>query len=179
MKNKKGFVMTETLVVTVFLVSIFSFIYVSIVPLLGKYEDLVDREQDIDVVYRLYFLRKFLLTDENGSSLTSEHFKVLTDVVSGDPTPSDNSIASNFCSKFNRVNYCKNLLQYLELSDFVFIYVDDIYDNLNKLNNYSAEIHDYIKPYQNTLGPVIILRDNSPHINATNTIAHLMLPAGD
>ena len=51
MIDKKGFVLTETLIVIVFLVTIFTFIYVSIVPLMGKYEDMTVRSSDIDIVY--------------------------------------------------------------------------------------------------------------------------------
>ena len=51
MKNKNGFVMTETLVVIVFLVSIFTFVYISIIPLIGKYEDMVYRKSDVDIIY--------------------------------------------------------------------------------------------------------------------------------
>ena len=45
--NKKGFFMTETLMVIVFVASIFTFIYISIIPLVGKYNDKTKRESDI------------------------------------------------------------------------------------------------------------------------------------
>ena len=38
--NKKGFVLMETLVVTVFVMFIFTVLYNSVVPLLGKYTEL-------------------------------------------------------------------------------------------------------------------------------------------
>ncbi len=71
MKNNKGFVMTETLVVTVFLVTIFTFIYVSIVPLVGKYEDIITREADIDIVYKLYHIRQLVYSDGNRATITN------------------------------------------------------------------------------------------------------------
>ena len=169
MKNKKGFVMTETLVVTLFLVSIFSFIYVSIVPLMGKYEDMIDREQDIDIVYKLYNIRKLLLSDENRVTLTNSSFKNFTEVVVGDPTPSENTPVGRFCSKFNRSQYCKSLMEYLELTDFTFIYTNDIYANLGTFETLNTDLFDYISKYQNALEKVVILLDNTTH-----KMAHLL-----
>ena len=57
--NKRGFALTETLVVIVFLVSIFTFIYVSIIPLIGKYENIISSENDIDMVYNYIIFVKF------------------------------------------------------------------------------------------------------------------------
>ena len=69
--NKKGFALTETLVVVVFLVSIFTFIYISIVPLIGKYENTISTEDDIDIVYKLYHIRKVLMSGEYRIDLTN------------------------------------------------------------------------------------------------------------
>ena len=38
--NKKGFVLTETLVVTIFVLLIFTILYNTAVPLLGRYEEI-------------------------------------------------------------------------------------------------------------------------------------------
>ena len=57
LKNKKGFFMTETLVVIVFIATIFTFIYISVIPLIGIYEDKSERENDIDIVYKLYNIK--------------------------------------------------------------------------------------------------------------------------
>ena len=37
-KNNKGFVLVETLVVTVFVAAVFSVIYINFYPLVGEYE---------------------------------------------------------------------------------------------------------------------------------------------
>ena len=50
--NKKGFVLMETLVVTVFTLFIFTILYNSIVPLLGKYTELA-YYNDLDTTYSL------------------------------------------------------------------------------------------------------------------------------
>ena len=57
--NSKGFVLAETLVVTVFLMLIFSMIYSYFYPLIGEYEK---REvyDDVDGKYSVYWLKKMI-----------------------------------------------------------------------------------------------------------------------
>ena len=81
MKNKKGFVLTETLIVTVFLISIFTFVYVSIIPLLGKYDDLTSRSSNIDIVYKLYYIRNMINNDTNKTTITVKIFHIRLNIV--------------------------------------------------------------------------------------------------
>lgn len=57
-KNNKGFVLVETLVVTVFVAAVFSVIYINFYPLVGEYER---REfyDDIDSKYGAYWIKVF------------------------------------------------------------------------------------------------------------------------
>ena len=57
--NKKGFVLMETLVVTIFALFIFTILYNSAVPLLGKYDEL-SYYNDIDTTYELYHYNKII-----------------------------------------------------------------------------------------------------------------------
>ena len=59
MKNKKGFVLMETLVVTIFTLFIFTILYNNIVPLIGKYDEL-SYYNDIDTTYQLYHIKKLI-----------------------------------------------------------------------------------------------------------------------
>ena len=58
-KNNKGFVLVETLVVTVFVMAVFSVIYVNFYPLAGEYER---REfyDDVDSKYETYWIKRFI-----------------------------------------------------------------------------------------------------------------------
>lgn len=58
-KNNKGFVLVETLVVTVFVAAVFSVIYLNFYPLVGEYER---REfyDDLDSKYGTYWIKVFL-----------------------------------------------------------------------------------------------------------------------
>ena len=61
-KNNKGFVLVETLVVTVFVVAIFSVIYINFYALAGEYER---REfyDDVDSKYGTYWIKRFIQGD--------------------------------------------------------------------------------------------------------------------
>ena len=155
MKNKKGFVMTETLVVTVFLVSIFTFIYVSIVPLLGKYEDMVNRNANIDIVYKLYHIRKMIENDSKENEIISSSLPIT-------------------CSIFGDVSYCNKLMEYLELNNYLLIYTDSISNTISNLDassygeNANKELKSYLENYKNLTGNYLILLDLNNY-----TIAHL------
>lgn len=150
MNNRKGFVMTETLVVTVFLVTIFTFIYVSIVPLLGKYEDKSDRDSNIDIVYKLYNIRKMIKNDSNRATITSSSFKRIT------------------CSDLSDSTYCNKMMQFLELSNYFLAYTNNIESNLNNFYVLNVEMHDYISRYRTVNDSVLVLIDTNKH-----TVAHL------
>ncbi len=160
--NKKGFFMTETLVVVLFVVGIFTFLYVSVIPLIGTYTDKTIRESDIDIVYKLYSIRKAL----NKGVDKNERIN-----MTGDP------IKEITCDDFVDENYCDSLLTFLELksgdtNNCQIVYMNNIVDNLNTLQsdpNYK-EIYEYIKDYKDDEAEdgVLILLDKKEH-----TIAHL------
>ena len=58
-KNNKGFVLVETLVVTVFVAAVFSVIYINFYPLIGEYERR-DFYDDLDSKYGAYWVKVFL-----------------------------------------------------------------------------------------------------------------------
>lgn len=150
MKNKKGFVLTETLVVTVFLVTIFTFVYVSIIPLLGKYDDMTYRSSDIDIVYKLYNIRKMILSDSNVGTITANTFKRIT------------------CNDLNEAAYCSKVLEYLELSNYLLVYADSIENRLSSFSNFNEEMYKYVLKNKDFRGRVLVLLDQNRH-----TIAHL------
>ena len=81
-KNNKGFVLVETLVVTVFVAAVFSVIYINFYPLIGEYKR---REfyDDVDSKYGAYWI------------------KVFTQSVSYDMTGFETDIANNGYSQFS------------------------------------------------------------------------------
>ena len=147
--NKKGFVLTETLMVTVFIVTIFTFIYTSIIPLFGRYRDMAEREQNIDIIYKLYGIRKFIKADKNSIVISQSPLKQIT------------------CADLENAYDCNMLLDYLELKDYELYYIRKISDSYNN-SLISEEVQDYLKNYITDEKKTLVLLDNKKH-----TIAHL------
>ena len=57
--NKKGVILVETLVVTVFVMTLFMFVYQNTVPNLGAYEKLMYYD-DIDSVYASNLIKQLI-----------------------------------------------------------------------------------------------------------------------
>lgn len=57
--NRKGFILAETLVVTVFLMVIFSMLYSNFYPLIGEYEKR-ETYDDVDGKYSIYWIKKLI-----------------------------------------------------------------------------------------------------------------------
>lgn len=68
--NSKGFVLAETLVVTVFLVIIFTMIYNNFYPLIGEYEKR-ESYDDVDGKYAVYWLKRMIEDQSYTISKTS------------------------------------------------------------------------------------------------------------
>ena len=128
--NKKGFVLVETLIVVIFVLLIFTILYNSAVPLLGKYMEL-SHYNDLDATYDLYYYKKLLVNDSNYLTITSNSYKLIT------------------CSDLNLANDCiylKNATNIKGTDSLVFINLQTL--NRNTFNNdlnISNEIKDYLK----------------------------------
>ena len=108
--NKKGFVLAETLIVTVFVMVIFTVIYLNYYPILGKYNQ---REyyDDVDSKYYTYWLKRFIQDDD---IIDQSHWnKIITNInaVGGyelkcvEPVNDDNNcldVTPNYRSFFAR-----------------------------------------------------------------------------
>lgn len=161
MKNNKGFVMTETLVVTVFLVTIFTFIYVSIIPLMGTYDDLSYRMADVDIVYKLYHIRKMINEDSEKSTIVNSNFTSIT------------------CNDLSDAAACNKLMEFLELrtnnvDNYILIFASSIRERISNFANYAQdtqkEMYNYLTKYEDFEGKVLVLLDKKNH-----TVAHLLV----
>ena len=158
--NKKGFVLTETLMVAVFIITIFTFIFTSVIPLLGIYKDMAEREENIDIVYKLYSIRKMLKKDENESSIINNRLNKIT------------------CNDLADVTACSNLMDFLELENYELLYIKNISSSIND-SLISDEMRDYLEDYKEEEHNAIALLDKDKH-----TMVHLKynddpLPAAD
>ena len=63
MKNNKGFVLVETLVVTVFVVTVFTMIFVQYTPALSEFERR-EYSDDIDSKYDIYWVKMMVQSED-------------------------------------------------------------------------------------------------------------------
>ena len=141
--------MTETLVVIIFVAVIFTFLYISIIPLIGTYNDKVVRESNIDIVYKLYHIRKMIYNDKNNFNITTGNVNEVN------------------CSDINNAN-CNNLMEALELSNYTLLYVNGIKNNVDTLSTNYNKIYQLIENDLENEEEVLMLYDNE-----RNTFAYL------
>ena len=128
-QNKKGFVLLETLVVTIFTLIIFTLLYTSVVPLLGRY-DTLSYYNDLDITYDLYYLKKMLLADSNYESISNLDYQNIT------------------CGSLNDIETCQEYFQALNINpsnEDELIYLDLSNDDVKNNSSLSDDIKDYLK----------------------------------
>ena len=89
--NEKGFILAETLIVSVFLMIIFAMIYSNFYPLIGEYEKR-ENYDDVDGKYTAYWIKKMVesseykFTDADRNMLNKLGYgdKVVIEDVNGD-----------------------------------------------------------------------------------------------
>ena len=143
--NKKGFVLMETLVVTIFTLFTFTILYNTIVPLLGKYNEL-SYYNDLDTTYDLFHIRKFLYDDPNYKNVINDNYKVIT------------------CNNGTVLNQeaCYNLFTFFGIDSTIdeVIFLNPTYiEDLKKDNSYSSYVRDYLN-YINVDNNILILQND-------------------
>lgn len=106
--NSKGFVMTETLVVAVFIMGIFGIMYNNYYPLIGEYER---REvfDDVDSKYGAFWIKRFI--QHNSYDLSAAQKNSINN--NGYVLFSCNNINNDY-----RKTMCNKLLKELEVKDY-------------------------------------------------------------
>ena len=147
-KNNKGFVLVETLIVTVFVMAVFSVIYINFYPLAGEYER---REfyDDVDSKYSAYWVKRFI----QGSTYDFYGSGGSADTISSNKydvfqcSDLSSSEEASFCNKmFHRMNIKQAIITDYDLTEFKQKVQDD--DSLASTlgNNFTAYI-EYLPNY--------------------------------
>lgn len=147
-KNNKGFVLVETLIVTVFVMAVFSVIYINFYPLAGEYER---REfyDDVDSKYSAYWVKRFI----QGSTYDFYSSGGAADTISSNKydvfqcSDLSSSEEVSFCNKmFHRMNIKQVIITDYDLTEFKQKVQDD--DSLASTlgNNFTAYI-EYLPNY--------------------------------
>lgn len=126
--NKKGFVLLETLIVTIFILVTFTILYNNAVPLLGRYKE-INYYDDLDTTYDLYHLKKYFQKDDKFLELMNNNYQIIT------------------CDNLTDYGYCQTLFNYLNItSSDEIIYLKTTHQDeiLNDLR-ISTDVKNYLK----------------------------------
>jgi hypothetical protein len=138
--NNKGFVLVETIITSVFVLSLFTFIIANIIPLIGEYEKRADYDS-IESIYDAHMIRKMILkSDErrvtNLVSLPDEGYYLFEN--------------SDICLYLSNINYCNKLLSrsYLDVSKIVLTTYTISDDFVQRSKDFGRALNEYITQMQ-------------------------------
>ena len=171
MKNNcKGFVMVEALIVTMFVVVIFTFMYTSVVPLLGTYENL-EGQTSIDSIYRIYEIRKEMYKDTNYFNNLRDNYGTLT--VNN---------ASNIVNIENNIYDVRNITLYYVKNisnEDIRKKAKDNVKNINSISNNNGAIElleKYIKNYDDVPDNVLFMySEENKNGKVKSSVVHIGL----
>ena len=116
-KNKKGFILVETLIVTIFVMTLFMYVYQNVIPNMGKYEKM-SHYDDIDSIYASNLI-KHLITRYANTAYIDEYLKDNSYIIMNNCEDNNLYINSSYCSIVQ-----KNLN--VSADDYIFITTYDI-----------------------------------------------------
>lgn len=181
--NNKGFMMAELVVVGMFVLSLFTFLFVNLAPLIEEYN--IQKEHDtISGVYNANLIRTMLLSDDYGDILTDGLTTGINDLSYKEYTPDafcdimtkkmSTATAEDETLKNARKNYCLMLLgeDYISVKKIyvTFYRSDGIKADLPKMTDqgliyYVKNMDDYNQPsgrvYDNYRRLIIAYNDGS------------------
>ena len=142
-EKKQGFVLLETLVVTIFVSSVLLFLFVQFNSLSKKYEESYDYN-NVEKIYSLRNISNLILSDQS-----------LYEKIGSDK---NDYINLSDCSLFTDVNYCKKVFNY-EIIDKIYVTKntfekeifmdtdDDFYNFISKISPKGVEKYRLIAKF--------------------------------
>ncbi len=124
----------ESLIVSVFVMALFTVLYTNVFPLIGQYERR-ENYDDIDSKYAAHWVRKMILDKGNSvalkNSIAQHGYSVLT------------SCDSTF---FQDVTYCMNLREKMNIDQMVITSYNltDVKEPMKSSGTFSIEFQDYL-----------------------------------
>lgn len=114
--NKRGFVLVETLVVTIFVLALFIFVYKNTVPVIGDYEKMYSYD-DVDSVYATNLFKQVILKYAN-TDYIDEYLSKPENTYLNITDCNNNSIY------FNQ-EYCTKMKETLSIKEDDYIFITD------------------------------------------------------
>lgn len=142
--NKKGFVLVETIITSVFVLGLLTFIIANILPIIGEYEKTKDYDS-VESIYDAHLIRKMILKSGDSTKIA----KLLT-LPNGDGNNYYLFDKDDICVYLANENYCKMLLSrdYLDVRE-ILITSYEIKDGLVQASkNFDRGLREYIGQMQ-------------------------------
>ena len=131
--DKKGFALAETIIVSTFVLAIFTMIYTNLLPLMGEYEKR-ENYDDIDSVYKTYHIKDYIERNKVDISSNNRMYKT------------DENNENEFCYLGNSDSgYCMSMI---EMFDVTAIIVTN-YENSIDFPDASKSFQSYIDSLPN------------------------------
>ena len=154
--NRKGFLLAEAIIVGVFVLSLFTFLFVNIVPLVGKYESF-EKYDTVEGTYNTHLIRLMILNSERAVDILKLGSR---SYVEYEPDA--------LCSLINDTNYCETLLgkNYLDVNKIYITWYGPKKIKESSLNfdratrDYIDSLIEYNEPSFNNTYKRLIIRYN-------------------
>lgn len=154
--NQKGFALAETLIVSVFVMTIFTIIFLNFFPMMGEYERRQNYD-DVDSIYKVFLIKRMFESPQANSITTFNSISSTNPYILYNLKKSDGTIDYSICTnliKTSGVEYCKNLINETKTSKIILTKykTQDLKNSLNKTTDpadFGSELNDYIRtlPY--------------------------------
>ena len=160
--NQKGFALAETLIVSVFVMTIFTIIFLNFFPMMGEYERRQNYD-DVDSIYKTYLFKRLFESPQANSkstfnNITTTPYKLY--ILKKDNGTIDYSMCTSLM-KSSGIEYCKSLINETKASRIILTKykTKDLKNALNKNTN-PADFGSHLNDYIRTL-PYYIRNDNN------------------
>lgn len=141
--NKKGFVLVETIITSVFVLGLFAFIVANVLPIIGEYEKASEFDS-IESIYDAHMIRKMILKSDE-----QKVAKLLTL-----PTEEGKNYylfdKDDICVYLSNENYCRTLLSrsFLDVKEIVITSYDIKDGFVRSSKSFDRGLREYIAQMQ-------------------------------
>lgn len=152
--NQKAFLMAEAIVVGLFIMTLFTYIYSNLIPLLAKYESR-EKYEDVSLTYDANLIRNAILLDIQRNPYNDTENKIFGGLASSSYIYYDES-SNSICDKLVLNEYCNSLLSKTYLNVEAIIATHYRTTEIKKhTDDFTRAIADYIEiipEYSSTVG---------------------------
>lgn len=146
--NKKGFVLAEAIIVGTFVLTLFTFLFLNVVPLVGKYES-IEKYDTINGAYNTNLIRTMILQDNNSKKILELGGSSYKNYTKETLCKEDVIENVNFCSTLlgeDFLNVRKIYITWFRTNKIKATSIDD-YDTMDRATrDYIAHLPDYSTP---------------------------------